>query len=512
MVLLVLGPNVVLASSDPERYDLALTKGLVRLKQEHYAAAERLFLEALVARPGDTEASYHLGRTQIRLRRYEAAEQTFRAMLQRDARSGRGQLGLGMALYYHGRFADAVRSLETAEKLLPQEPLVYFYQGLSHQKLGAYDRSVRPLATAGKLAQDLAPEIRYLLGVAYYKQGFGEEAREQLEEVLQKEPRSNLASSANDLLKVLAGDGRHRSWHISAAISGQYDTNVVLLPLGIQPSGGPAGISRKSDYRAVLQLATELRPFQNDSSAAGITYSLYQSFHRTLDGFDVQNHSPGLFVIKRLGQVEARLHYNFDYVTVGRSPFLAAHTIQPVIRVYEGRSAVTEIQLRYQNKDFQDDRFPINAFRDGKNWLVGATQYLIFSRQSGHIRFGYTYDTDRTGGGDPIVAVPGTPTNADWAYVGHRVSAGIEFPLFPKTRFNAGMDYYRQQYLNPNSFSVTGAQKRADDIYIFSGTVSREIRPWLSALFQYGYTRDYSNIGVFDYTRAVYSIMLLGSL
>jgi tetratricopeptide (TPR) repeat protein len=507
LCIVFLGPTPASAVTDPEQYDLALTKGLARFKQEQFGEAERFFREALAAKPGDSEASYHLGRTQIRLQRYEAARETFRSLLLNDPRSGRAYLGMGMASYYDGRFQDALTNLEQAETLLSSEALVYFYQGLSHQRLGAYDRSIRPLTMAGKLAPDLAPEVRYLLGLAYYKQGFGLEAKDQLEEVIRSEPRSNLASSASDLLKTLAVSPR--SWHISAAASGQYDSNVVVLPLGIQPPGGPTGISRKSDYRTVLQLAGEWRPFQTQTAAAGLSYGVYQSFHRTLHGFDVQDHSPGVFLTKRLGIFEGRVQYNFDYVTVGRDPFLVAHTVQPVLRIYEGRSGITEFQLRYQNKDFQDDRFLINSFRDGKNWLAGVTQYLVFSKNSGHLRLGYTYDTDRTGGGTPTIASPGVPTNADWAYTGHRLASGIELQLIPRTRFNASLDYYRQQYDNPNSFSVTGLQRRADDIYIFSGTISREIRPWLLALFQYGYTRNYSNIAVFDYERSVYSVTFL---
>jgi hypothetical protein len=94
--------------------------------------------------------------------------------------------------------------------------------------------------------------------------------------------------------------------------------------------------------------------------------------------------------------------------------------------------------------------------------------------------------------------------------VGHRLTFGIELLLFPKTRVDAAMEYYRQDYLNPNSFSVSGTQPRGDDIHIFSGTITRELRPWLSALFQYGYTRDHSNISVFDYSRSVFSVSLLG--
>ncbi len=292
------------------------------------------------------------------------------------------------------------------------------------------------------------------------------------------------------------------------SISGQYDSNVVLLPLGTQPPGGQTGISQKDDYRSAFYLRSEFRGIQTNAWTVGATYGFYQSFHQTLSTFDVEDHSPSLFVQHQFGAMQTRLQYIYDYVKVGRSPYLIAHAIQPTFTLAEGGNKFTLFQFRYQDKDFQHGRFPGNSFRDGKNWLAGVTQFFYFANGTGQVRIGYAYDTDRTGGGSPGIAIVGNQTNADWAYRAHRLAAGLSLPPVMTVRLNLAFDYYRQDYDNPSSFSPVGTTHRLDEILFFTGTLSRNITDNFSVALEYNYTRDQSNVTLFDYARNVYSVTL----
>ncbi|TLY18324.1 MAG: hypothetical protein E6K69_00470 [Nitrospirae bacterium] len=208
--------------------------------------------------------------------------------------------------------------------------------------------------------------------------------------------------------------------------------------------------------------------------------------------------------------MQARFQYVFDYVKVGRSPYLISHAIQPIFTIAEGSNKFTQFQFRYQNKDFQDGRFLFNSVRDGKNWLAGVTQYVYFANGTGHLRAGYIYDTDRTGGGSPAVAVLGNQTNADWAYKAHRISAGLGLPPLLTIKPNLAFDYYRQQYDNPNAFAATDTTRRRDNIFFFTATLNRDMTETLSVALEYNYTRDQSNVSVFDYNRSIFSLTLNG--
>lgn len=527
-VLLSFSRALAQPSVDPQLYELPLSKGMLKFNQARYQEAEAFFRQALEAKPDAPEAAYYLGQSLLRAKKYADAEDVFQRQLHIDPASGRARLGLGIAQYYQGKYQDALSSLESAQAELPKEPLVYYFQGLTYNKLGAYDKAAPVLTQAMELSPELSPEGHYQRGIAHYGRGIYEEAKAEFEAAIAADPDSELAQSARWYLQQVSGPGTRpiipeprgpvptpptpvspKRWDLNFSISAQYDSNVVLLPLGTQPPGGASGISRKDDYRTVLFGRGEYRFLQSDAWTIGSGYGLYQSFHRTLSAFDVQNHTPYLYVQHRWGRLQTRLDYIFDYINVGREPFLVAHAIRPVFTVREGNRWFTQLYAGYQNKDFKDDRFALNSTRDGKNWLFGITQFYHFADNAGVARIGYIFDTDRTGGGSPSVAL--APSNADWAYIGHRLTTGVTFPPVWAVIPGLTFDYYRQNYDNPNSFSPGGRTVRKDDIYIVTASLTRNLTSSIAVSLQYSYTRDKANISLFDYERSVYALTLSGS-
>ncbi|MGH7255394.1 MAG: tetratricopeptide repeat protein, partial [Nitrospirales bacterium] len=499
------------AGLDPEqRYELNYAKGLVEFGKGRYEDAKTRFEAALEARPGDLDAAFYLGQTLIRLQQpYEAAD-VFRRLVLINPKSGRAHLGLGMALFNQADNQAALTTLDEAERLAPDSALVHYYQGLAYARLGAYEESFEPFARAMVINPGLAPEAQFQRGLAFLRQGDSDKARAEFQAVAAAEPESELGRSAKRYLEraAAAAPKEKKSWSLDLAVSSQWDSNVVLLPIGTQPNP-ITGISRKGDYRTALYARGELRPYQTDRWTVGSSYAVYRSFHRELAGFDVETHTPIFFVQHQRGAIQARLQYAFDYVNVGDAPFLHAHSAQATMYVVQSRRAFMEFKARYQDKDFQHGRFVFNSARDGKNWLAGATQYLLFGEEGGYMKVGYTFDADRTGGGSPGTAVGGVTTNADWAYKGQRASVGIGLPLMWQVKADASFDYYRQDYDNPNSFSCAAgtacSDKRQDDIYIVNATLSRDLTERLSLAAQYSYTRDEANLKVFNYNRSVYA-------
>lgn len=414
-----------------EAYELSLTKGLVEFGDERYEQAAVFFADAMKAKPGDPEAGYHLGQTLLRLKKFEAAEAIFQQVLQAEPGAGRARLGLGIAQYHRARYREALASFNAAETIMPDDPLVYYYQGLTYHELEEFAQSPPRFLRAMTLSPDLAPIAQYYSGVAYYRRGVLDEARTSFESAIALQPESDHARSARELLAQVARpapEGRRR-WSLNANVGMEYDTNVVLLPGGTQPPGGSTGISGQADYRSVLSASGEFRAIQTDTWAVGASYGVYQTFHAKLHGFDIEDHSPTFYIRRQAGPLGISGQYIYNCTLVGRSPYLISHTAQTVLTLTESSWTFTQVQLRYQNKDFQDGRFPLNSARDGKNWLAGVTQYVLFADKQGRARVGYTFDTDNTGGGSPTVAGPsGTLENADWDYSAYRISAGLELP------------------------------------------------------------------------------------
>lgn len=513
LVILLASANAE-TTPDLETYDISISRGLLEFSRGRYEKAEPLLRAALDAKPGDSEAGYYLGQTLLRLKKYEAAEEMFRQLLEGEPASGRAWLGLGVAQYNRGQYADALASLTAAEKASPNEPLVHYYLGLIYHGLEAFEKSPERFHRAMTLSPDLAPSAQYYSGVAYYRRGIYDKAQVEFEAVIATQPESELSTSAKEFLsKTPAAPSKGlQRWNASFTLSSEWDSNVVVIPNGTSPPGGATGISQQSDYRMVLYAHGDLRPIQNETWTAGLASGVYQSFHRTLSGFDVLDFSPTAYVQHQFGPLQTSAQYIFSYTDVGREPYLVAQGAQSYFTLAEGGRAFTQVQLRYQYKDFKDDRFPTNSGRDGINWLAGVTQYLLFSESKGRARVGFIYDTDRTGGGSPSLAPPPGGTNAsDWSYNGYRVSTGLDLPSIIWT-LNLGLavDYYWVNYLNPNSFSSDGLTPRRDRIIGLTGALSRTLTQHFSLAFQYSYTREQSNIPAFDYNRSVYSLSLTG--
>lgn len=497
-----------------ETYEISLSRGLHEFSRGRYEKAEPLLRTALDAKPGDSEAGYYLGQTLLHLKKYEAAEGLFRQVLESEPSSGRAWLGLGIVQYNRGQYADALASLATAEKVSPTEPLVHYYKGLVYHELEEFEKATESFHRAMALSPDLAPSAQYYSGVAYYRRGIYDQAQAEFEAVIATQPESEFARSAKEYLadaRAAPSKGPKR-WNATIAVSSEWDSNVVVVPNGTSPPGGATGISQQSDYRMVLYAHGDLRPIQTGTWTAGVASGVYQSFHRTLSGFDVLDVSPTAYVQHQLGPLQSSIQYIFSYTDVGREPYLVAHTAQPYFTLAEGGRAFTQVQLRYQYKDFKDDRFPTNSGRDGINWLAGVTQFLYLMEDKARMRAGFIYDADRTGGGSPSVAPPPGGTNAsDWSYNGYRVSTGLELPsIIWKLSSSLAFEYYWVNYLNPNSFSSDGLTPRRDRIIGLTGVLSRALTEHFSLAFQYSYTREQSNIPAFDYNRSVYSLSLTG--
>lgn len=504
-VLLAVGAMRLEAAEgdDYREYDFNLSKGLLLYNQQRYGEAERYLREAFNAKPGDSTAGYYLGLTSLRLHRYTAAEERFREVLRRHPDDARARMGLGMALYHQDRYPEASAELNVAERTLKDEPLLYYYAGLAAAAQQKHDQASEKFLRAGKMDPELANDPHYQRGVALQSKGQAQQATAEFRSAVE-----GGAVAAQPVRPTASTALPSKRWSLNYGVSTQYDSNVVLLP-----GGGtlPGNISHKDDFVAVLTGGGEYRFVQNDTWTVGAGGGLYTNFHARLSDFNVVDVAPTLYVQRRLGIAQLRLQYTLDYVTVGGDSYLVSNALQPTLTFPESERTFTQAFMRYQRKDFKSfdlDPQGINPTRDANNWMLGAMQYWRFSDDRGHVRAGYTFDADQTGS-DVALGNP-AHTGADWSYTGHRFSTGVAYKPLAATTLQLAFDYYRQNYSNPNSFSPDLAVRK-DNIYQLTGTAIRDLNSWLWLAFQYSYTRDQSNVAVFDYTRHIVSLTLGGA-
>ena len=485
-------------------YDLALSKGVHALGAGRYEEAARAFEMALSDKPGDTEAAYYLGMARRLLGRYTEAWELLTEVKTRQPGFLAVHLELGITAYHLGRYDVAASELllaEAAEKESARKALNQYYLGLVFYKQEQFDKAAPRLLRAAGLSPELSASAHYLAGVALYRQGRTDEAKDSFEAAIRANPSTPAAESSRKFLDEMGGSGlKPRRWHLAATAAVQYDSNVILLP---ENTPTPTAISDESDVRSIGMLQARLRLFETGRFTGLADYSYYQSRHQDLGQFDVQNHDIGL----TFGHAPSPRPYRFEFgyalsdAFVDGENYLRTQTGRWMMEVERKPSRQTRLEYRYQNKDFlESDLFPGNEERTGINHAVGISGRHFLSDRKGNVHWGYTYDRDITRG-------------EDWDYQGHFINLGLELSA---ERLGGWADLILEahgglrRYDNPNSFSTeTPRQEREDTEQIYTATVSRAMTRCFSGSVQYLYNKNVSNIEAFEYIREIVSVSLM---
>lgn len=96
------------------------TRGLELLRAGSAAAALQLLTRAAEAEPGSHSIREALGRAQFGTRRFGAAAESFRGIVEEEPAEDYARFGLGLALSRMGDFAGAVEHLALAAAMRPE--------------------------------------------------------------------------------------------------------------------------------------------------------------------------------------------------------------------------------------------------------------------------------------------------------------------------------------------------------------------------------------------------------
>lgn len=477
-------------------YDLHLSKGIIELDAERYEAARAEFERALRERPDEPEANYLMGLTLLHLKDIKGAEGRFKKVLERDPSYPGLHFQLGVLYFERESYNEALKEFMEAGKSEPGQAMVYYYRGLIHYRLGEHDRAPAQFLKAISLDPALSLVSHYYSGLSYYKEGIFEEAKEAFEEVIRLDPRSDLAVSAQEYLNELKKVPKaQKKWDLSLSLGVQLDSNVILEP---SDSRAAAEIADEEDTRYLIYFTGGYRLSDREPWHVGTGYSFYQSIHQDLEEFDTTSHDLRVYGWYNRERYQARLHYNYNYILVGDNKYLSLHGVNPLLNILWEKKQMTQLQYRFQSKDFLDsDQFPANSQRDGNNHLIGLTQFYFFAKE-GNLRTGYSYDRDSTDG-------------EDWDYQGHRLFVGLGLPPVIGVKLDLIAEFYPRAYENPHSLSPEG-DKRDDRYQAYTLALTRDFTKHLALSFQYLYSKNDSNLPIFEYDRTIYSFTITGRI
>jgi hypothetical protein len=397
----------------------------------------------------------------------------------------------GMAELEGANYDGATAEFRNALAERPDDLDAHLYLGI------ALSRSNSPEAEAhlkSALALEPGTPLTNLeLGVYYYNKAMYDEAGDYFENLITITPGSEYSTTAQEYLRRIRQKTETKPWGIRFLAGMQYDSNVVLNADGTPL---PSGVSRRSDWRGIINAGLDYKLVSGSKGALEASYSLYQSLHTRLSDFDITQNIVGLTGTYRLGAVATvRLGYGFEYLYLGGDAYDTAHTVAPALVFATSGGYNTSFEYRYRNTDFRNSAaFPANDDRSGGYHQAGATQRIPLG-ESMTGRIGFYHDEERT-------------RSHTWNASGDRWQAGLTALLPLGFVFDVSGEYYRRTYPEfTQPLTVTDTPVRDDSAYSGSVSATKIFADNYGLTLSYYYTHNISDVAAYEYVRHITSLM-----
>jgi len=468
-------------ASEPGRayYDF----GVFAYEDGDYEDAVSNFETALSA--DDQNPFYHhfLGKTYQQMKMYvDSAIHLYQAWRLDPDMSGL-RYDLAHQNYKAGDFERASGFFVESVKEDPSNVLAYYYAGISNFKLERYESALPFFFDAIEKSPSIKANGFYYAGICYRKMREIDKAMSHFEYVRDHADSQGLIDSAEKWLEEIAAYRRaNRPLGLYAKLGSSYDTNVRLEPLDADV------YADEDDFLSQGFVSGRYNFVNTEDLKIGLGYSHYQTVYGRLETYNLIG-SIGSFNIRySMPRLTLGLNYFPSIYWLDGHTYMRRQELRPEVMIKLSNSLSMRFSYSYYNVNHvQDDG------RDGNIDGFSLDGYNSFPRLKMLLYGGVGYE----------VYYPSDP-DQDYGQAKARLGVSLTLPL--DLKLDAMGRYYHKRYENPDSlFGMT----RKDDKYTGSLAISRNlIYHWLTIIAEYSYTRNDSNITVYDYQRQTATLSL----
>mgnify|MGYP003694655847 CR=1 FL=1 len=387
-----------------------------------------------------------------------------------------------------------------------------YYVGFLRYRKKDYRGALDAFSAGRTSSADLQQLTKFYSGLALGALGLPGQATAEIDQAIRAAPASAFTGPAERLRdSMVATRQGQRRLSAELKLGFFYDDNVPVIP-DANPNEPLTEALRHVKHTSTGELAGlrgDYAWLRTDQWEATIGYSFFGTYNNDLPSFNIMSQLGSLGASYRTAIDNMPLllggQYSFDALWLDQRWFVQRHTGSAYASLVESDRYLTQVFARYQHKNFNQfidtQRLPAED-RDGSNWMIGGTQFLRFSEDRHYLKAGYQFDWDDTVG-------------SDWEYVGNRFTAGGQYTLpWYAIRLKYDLDVHLRNYQNPNTILPTtapGTVRRQDQEIV--NIVRAELPlPWSFTLaFEYQSTINLSNLALFQYTRNVYTMMVVWS-
>jgi hypothetical protein len=165
--------------------------------------------------------------------------------------------------------------------------------------------------------------------------------------------------------------------------------------------------------------------------------------------------------------------------------------VGPMMRIALAGDMLLEFFSGYSKNDYYQPVLAPDEDRSSRGYGTYASWVWLFKKDS-FLNLRYNLNTQNAKG-------------RNWDNTSNSFSANVIFPMAEKVLLQLSGQITDQDYLNTHS---TFGVKRDDKIYYLIGGLSWELNNNIALIAQYTRDRQDSNIGVYDYSRNLYTLGL----
>ncbi|MBF0560190.1 MAG: tetratricopeptide repeat protein [Nitrospirae bacterium] len=493
------------AADNPPSIAGEFDKGLAEYEAENYEEALGHFDKAYSDNPKDSRTALYLGLTHREMQDYSEAVRFFKEALSIDPSTPDTQFLLADVLYGTGSYEEALTAADAAISGNQHPAQSQFLKGQILLKLKRYNEAMEAFKQAKQLDPALTQQADFQTASIYMEEKDYGKAKETFKGLITVDPASDWAVFAKDYLEAL--DKMPKRYRLNIGFGYQFDDNALAIPL----DSTLVPISKQKDWKRMYSLFGEYSVIETGPWNLKASYLLNigqynKSDYNRNDGGkvfsqDTVSHTVSLMPSYNTEKGVTSLLLSYNYLAVDYTKYMQSFLVNPSYTFIISGNHFGQVYARYRRDDEALDFFQ-TKFGNKPNQSDDRSA----DNFGGGLGYFYTF---ANGGGlfnVKVEAEGNSASGSNWDYTGIRGSIGLLYPLITnKLKANLFGDIYHQGFGNTDT---TYLKKRDDNTYTVQASLTYTICRPLDITAGYSYIRDESNIGVYNYSRNLYTISL----
>ena len=477
----------VCSCAENEQLEKELEKGMSLFGHEYYEEALAEFKAVWEKNKQSSLVAYYLGMTYKKLQNYRQAKPFLEAAVVLTPKIKGALIELIDLLYRIDELHEAKKWIEVAqtEGIIPAQAA--FFDGLTLLREGKTEEGIIALKKAKEIDESLSQIVDYQVGMAYIRENKFKEARLNFTQLATQDPTTDLAIFANQYLDTIEKMERQlRPFKFSIGTALQYDDNVILLPDDESLVTDPG---KEHDARYTVNFNGEYNYRPTKETEIKAAYYLYFADQFELNFYDTMNNifllQPSFYAEK----VSISFPATYNHIFVDDRSYMNSASIGNMDNILLPNNQMLQIAPTYRYNKYLWAPSAQEENRDASQYQSWLAWYKFFANNKGFFSLKYTANYDDAKG-------------RNWQMFGNKGTIAVLIPMFDKVKLNLIGDMYLQNFKNEHTVFL---MKREDKTFLLSSLLAIEIMKDLELQLQYTRVDNDSNIGLYKYTRNIYS-------